>query len=113
MEPQKPTINGSPEPYLRARDLAKLLSITEGSIGVVNTGLRSVRSLDREKERENEKAHRTADDVVAQQGRRNYPWCVLPASDLNCYKEGPKCEHDERKRKRDDSVEHRMRTGDA
>jgi hypothetical protein len=79
----------------------------------VNSRLRSVRSLDREKQRENEKAHRVADDVVAQQGRRNYPRCVLPTGDLNCYKEGPKCEDDERKGKRDDSVEHRLRTGDA
>jgi len=38
---------------------------------------------------------------------------VLPAGDLNCYKEGRKCEDEERKRKRDDGVEHCLRTGDA
>ena len=30
-----------------------------------------------------------------------------------CYKKGPKCEDDERKGKRDDGVEHRLRTGEA
>ena len=79
----------------------------------MNGRFHSVRGFDREKQRENEKAHRAADDIVAQQGRRNDPGCVLPTGDLNGYEEGPKCEDDERKGKRDDSVEHRLRTGGA
>jgi hypothetical protein len=31
-EPTKVEIDGSPEPYLKARDLARMLSIQEGTI---------------------------------------------------------------------------------
>jgi hypothetical protein len=80
---------------------------------LVNCGLCPAQISYPEKERENEKAHRVADDVITQQSRCNNAWRVLSAGDLNCHKEGSKCEDDERKRERDNRVEQRLRAGEA
>ncbi len=62
---------------------------------LVNTGPHPARCLDRENECENENAGRIADDVVAQQCRRDDSRRVLPTGDLNCHEKRPKCEDGE------------------
>jgi hypothetical protein len=80
---------------------------------LVNCGLCPAQIPYPEKKRENEKTHRVPDDVVAQQSRCNNARRVLSAGDLNCHKEGCKCEDDERKRERGNRVEQRLGALDA
>ena len=53
-----------------------------------------------EKKRQDEQPDRVANDVVAQQSRRDYAGCELTARDLDCDEQRAECEHQERQRRR-------------
>ena len=74
-------------------------------------GFQPVERAHREHQREDEQADAVADDVVAQERRRDDPRRQLPAGDLDRHQQRAEREHEERQRQRDDRLVQRLRAG--
>ena len=73
--------------------------------------LQAVERRHREDQREHEQADAVADDVVAQQRRRDDPRRQLAAGHLDRDQQRAEREHEERQRERDDRLVERLRAG--